>query len=455
MVESALVAPGTRRVPGPKGLPLVGSLLEAWANPLDMMTRGAREHGDIVKFRFAWMQYYLLNAPVAAHRVLVENAKAYHKSPNYQGLKIMLGQGLLTSEGEFWRRQRRLAQPAFHRDKIASFVDVMASCTNDMLDRWEREHPGVLDVHGEMMRLTLRIVGKTLLSADLEADAKQFGEALNVAIKWANEYVESIVRVPPSIPTPKNLRFRRAQGLIESVVMRVVDERRRTGEDKADLLSMLMGSEDETSGEVMSDRQLKDELLTLTLAGHETTANALSFTFDLLSRHPDVLRRLRAEVSRVLGGRSPRLEDLAQMPYTKAVIEESLRLYPPAWVFERIALEDDEVLGYRIPKGSIVAVAPWVIHRNPELWPNPEGFDPERFLKPDPNRHKLAYIPFGAGPRTCIGNVFALTEMQVLLPLIVQRASLELLPGTEIDLDPSITLRPKKGLPMAVRPNVS
>lgn len=454
-MQSALVAPATRTVSGPKGLPLIGSLLDAWSHPLEMMARGAREHGDMVKFRFAWLDYYLLNAPGAAHRVLVENAKAYHKSPNYQGLKIMLGQGLLTSEGDFWRRQRRLAQPAFHRDKIASFVETMASCTKDMLDRWELEQPGTLDVHDEMMRLTLRIVGRTLLSADLEADAKQFGEALNVAIQWANQYVESIVRIPPSIPTPKNLRFRRAQRLIESVVMRVVDERRRSGEDKADLLSMLMGSRDEATGEAMSDRQLKDELLTLTLAGHETTANALSFTFDLLSRHPDVLRTLRAEVSSVLGGRSPTLEDLGRMPYTKAVIEESLRLYPPAWVFERIALEDDEVLGFPIPKGSIVAVAPWVIHRNPALWPNPEGFDPERFSRPEPNRHKLAYIPFGAGPRTCIGNVFALTEMQVILPIIVQRVSLDLVPGSEIALDPSVTLRPKHGLPMTLRTNVS
>ena len=201
----------------------------------------------------------------------------------------------------------------------------------------------------------------------------------------------------------------------------------------------------------MSDKQLKDELLTLTLAGHETTANALSFTFDLLSRHPASLRRLREEAAAVLKGRPPTLEDLPRMPYTKAVIEESLRLYPPAWVFERMALEDDEVLGIPIPKGSVVAVSPWVTHRSPTAFRNPEGFDPERFLEPDPSRHKLAYIPFGAGPRTCIGNVFALTEMQVILPIIVQRASLERLPGYEVELDPSVTLRPKNGLPMAVR----
>ncbi len=452
MVTTAITVAEPRVAPGPRGLPLIGSLLDAWQNPLEMMARGAREHGDVCRFRFAWVDYYLLTDPAAAHRVLVENAKAYNKSPNYRGLKVMLGQGLLTSEGEFWRRQRRLAQPAFHREKIASFIETMAVCTNDMLDRWSATPDGsTLDVHAEMMRLTLRIVGKTLLSADLEADAKQFGEALNVAIRWANDYVDSIVRVPPSVPTPSNLRFRRAQRVIERVVLRVVEERRTSGEDKGDLLSMFMNARDDATGERMSDRQLMDELLTLTLAGHETTANALSFTFDLLSRYPDVARRLRAEASAVLGGRAPRLDDLPRMPYTRAVVEESLRLYPPAWVFERVALEEDEVAGYRIPRGAIVAVSPYTMHRKPTIWQNPEGFDPNRFLEPDPSRPKLAYIPFGAGPRTCIGNAFALTEMQVILPLIMARASLELPPGAELDLEPSITLRPRAGLPMTLR----
>jgi cytochrome P450 len=453
MATSALSLP-EKTIPGPKGLPLLGSLLEAWSDPLALLTRGVREHGEVVRFRFAWLDYVLLSSPSAAHRVLVENAKAYHKSPNYQGLKVMLGQGLLTSEGDHWRRQRKLAQPAFHRERIAGFVDTMAGTTADMLARWASLDAGtVIDVHAEMMRLTLRIVGKTLLSADLESDAKQFGEALNVAIHWANAYVESIVRVPPWFPTPANLRFRSAQRTIEGVVLRVVEERRRSGADQNDLLAMFMNARDETTGERMTDRQLLDELLTLTLAGHETTANALAFTFHLLSRHPAVLADLREEAARVLGGRAPALEDLPRMPYTKAVIEESLRLYPPAWVFERIALEDDEIVGHRIPRGTIVAVSPFVMHRLPSLWPNPEGFDPRRFLEPDPNRPKLAYLPFGGGPRTCIGNTFALTELQIILPMIVQRASLELLPGAELDLDSSVTLRPRSGVPMTLRPH--
>ncbi len=452
MTTTTMTIPGAARVPGPRGRFLLGSLLEMWADPLELMATGARQHGGVVRFRFAWLDYYLLSSAPAAHRVLVENPKAYHKSPNYQGIKTLLGDGLLTSEGDHWRRQRRLAQPAFHREKIASFVSSMAESTSDMLARWDALPAGAeVDAHGEMMRLTLRIVGKTLLSADLEADAKQFGDALNVAIKWANDFVESVVRIPPWVPTPSNVRFRAAQRFIEGVVLKVVEERRASGEDRADLLSMYMGSRDEATGEAMTDRQLLQELLTLTLAGHETTANGLAFTFYLLSKHPDVLRDLRAEAAAVLGGRAPRLEDLPRMPFTRAVIEESLRLYPPAWMFERVALEDDEIAGFRIPKGAIVGVSPYTMHRNPAYWPNPEGFDPTRFLTPDPSRPKLAYLPFGGGPRTCIGNTFALTEMQVILPMIVQRYGLELRAGQALELDASVTLRPRGALPMALR----
>jgi cytochrome P450 len=451
MTTSAISVSGLRTAPGPKGLPIIGSLLEAWRDPIRMLSRGIGEHGDVVAFRFAWLDYYVLNSPAAAHRVLVENARAYHKSPNYQGLKVMLGQGLLTSEGEVWRRQRKLAQPAFHREKIASFVRTMADCTSDMLGRWALLGPGTkLDVHAEMMRLTLRIVGKTLLSADLEADAKQFGEALNVAIHWANAHVEALVRFPVWMPTPANVRFRRAQRLIEGVILRVVEERRASGGEDNDLLGMLMSVRDEATGERMSDRQLLDELLTLTLAGHETTANALAFTFHLLSQNAAITDELRREVDRVLGDRAPGLEDLPRMPFTKAVIEESLRLYPPAWMFERIALEEDEVLGFRIPKGTFIGISPYTMHRKPEYFPDPERFDPRRFLEPDTSRPKLSYLPFGGGPRTCIGNTFALTEMQILLPMIVRRAYLGQVPDSQLKLDTSITLRPRNGVPMTL-----
>lgn len=449
MTSSSLsLAPSRpRSMPGPRGRFLTGNLIEAWNDPLDLFVRGAREHGDYVRFRFAWMSYHLVNDAEGAHRVLVENAKGYHKSENYQGLKVMLGDGLLTSEGELWKRQRRLAQPAFHRESLTSFAEAMVSCTSDMLERWRSEEVGPFDLHREMMRLTFRVVGKTLLGADLEADAREFGEALDESLRWANEYASSIVRVPPWVPTPRNRRFRRAERTIESVVMRVVEERRRQPAPRRDLLAMLMAATDDETGQGMSDKLLRDELLTLTLAGHETTANALSFVFYLLARHPEVHARARAEVRDVLEGRAPTLADLPRMPFVRAVIEESLRLYPPAWVFERQSLEGDEIGGWSIEKGAIVGVSPFCLHRNPRYYPDPERFDPGRFLGPS-DRPKLAFIPFGAGPRVCIGNAFAMMELQLIVPMMLAAFELSLVPGFELALDPSVTLRPKHGVTM-------
>jgi len=449
MTSSALettVDSTLRKMPTQRGRLLSGSLFEAWEDPIALFTKATREHGDLVCFRFAYLEYFLLADAVAAHRVLVENAKGYVKSPNYQGLKVMLGQGLLTSEGDYWKRQRKLAQPAFHRDRLAGFAAQMTRATDDMLGRWDSELRGAFDLHAEMMRLTFRIVGLTLLSTDLEAESDEFGASLNVALRWANEYVESLVRLPPWVPTPKNLAFRKAQRTIEGVVGRVLGERRASGQDGDDLLGMLMSVRDETTGEGMTDRQLMDELLTLTLAGHETTANALTFTFYLLSRHPEVRRKLDAEIATVLEGRTPTLADLPRMPYTKAVIEEAMRLFPPAWVVERLSLDADTVGGYHLPKNAIVGVSPFVMHRNPRYWKNPEGFDPERFLIKDESRPKLAYMPFGAGPRTCIGNAFSMMEMQLIVPMIAQRSALDLVPGFKLELDPSVTLRPKHGV---------
>jgi cytochrome P450 len=444
--------------PGPRGRLGVGSLFEAWSDPLTMMLEGFREFGPVATYRFAWVRYLVVADPEAAHRVLVENPKGYEKSPNYQGLKILLGQGLLTAEGDFWRKQRRMAQPAFHRERLAGFVATMAACTRDGIERWRREADGAaLDVHREMMRLTFRIVGRTLLSVELDGEAKAVGEALDVALRWANDYVESIVRVPPWIPTPRNLAFRRAQRTLDELVLRIVAERRaaheRGEEVPGDLLQMLLEARDEDTGRGMSDEQLKHELLTLVLAGHETTANALSFALWLLARHPDARARLEREVDEVLAGRPPALADLPRLAWTTQVIEESMRLYPPAWVYERVALVDDVVGGFHVPRGTIVGVAPWVMHRNPTLFPDPERFDPERMGKDRAKeRPKHAYLPFGGGPRTCIGNAFAMMEMQIVLAMLAQAYRFEEQPGFQLELEPSVTLRPARGLPMRLVP---
>lgn len=431
--------------PGPKGKPVVGTVFSALDDPLALFMATTQEYGDVAAFRFLQQRYVLVTDPDAIRHVLVENPKAYAKSKNYVGLKVLLGEGLLTSEGDTWKKQRRLAQPAFHRDKLASFVSSMVSCTADMLDRWQDKTSEPFDAHTEMMRLTFRIVGRTLLSKELEGEAKQIGVALNEGLKWANEHVQSLVRIPPSWPTPKNRRMHDAKKTFDDLVFRLIEEREKEG-PKEDLLSMLMDARDEDGGR-MSKQNLRDELLTIVIAGHETTANALSFAIFLLSQHPAVFRKLAAEVAEVLGDRPPTLADVPKLRYATMVIEEAMRLYPPAWVFEREATVDDVVGGFDIPAGTIVGISPYALHRSPKLWENPCGFDPERFSPEQKDkRHKYAYLPFGGGPRTCIGNAFATMEMTIVLAMIAQRVRLDLVPGKEIELDPSVTLRPKSGV---------
>jgi cytochrome P450 len=394
-------------------------VLEALRDPFGLFFRGTQRHGEIVHFRFLRIHYVLLDEPEAIRHVLVENAKAYVKSRNYVGLRTILGNGLLTSEGELWRHQRKLAQPAFHREHLGGFLATMVRCTRDMLDRWERElGDRTFDAHAEMTRLAFRIAGLTLLSAELDGEAKAMGDALTIGLHWANAHAEALVKLPPTWPTPANVRMQRAVGAFDALIYRIIDEREREG-PKPDLLSMLLDAKDEVTGERMDRKQLRDELITLIAAGHETTANALSFAFYLLSKHPEAWRLIVDEVSGVLGDRPMELSDLPRLPYVQRVVQEALRLYPPVWIFERDALEEDTAGPYRIPKGSIVGVCPFVLHRNPRYWDNPEGFDPDRFLPENEKlRPRYAYLPFGGGPRTCIGNQFALMEMAVVLATV-------------------------------------
>jgi cytochrome P450 len=329
--QALLATSPKRRAPSPKGRPIAGHVFEGWRDPIRLMTEAARV-GDVAELRFGpFLRYYVLSGPVGIHHVLKANARNYVKSRNYAGVKFLLGQGLLTSEGEFWKRQRRLAQPAFHHARLAGFAETMARLSADAVSGWRG---GELDVHAEMMRLTFRIVGATLFSTDLAARADEVGEALGVTIRWAQAYAEQVVRLPPWIPTPANVRFGRARERLDRLVSAVIAERRTHTVDPGDLLGMLMAARDD-AGEAMSDRQLRDETMTILLAGHETTANALAFALHLVARHPDVERRLQGEADAVLGGRAPRLEDLPKLAYTEQVIEEAMRIYPPAWCFER------------------------------------------------------------------------------------------------------------------------
>jgi cytochrome P450 len=432
------------------GLPWIGSLLELRRDNIDFLSEVAAV-GDVVELRFIHARYYLVNSPEAVHHILVDNNRNYRKSPNYQGLKLVLGEGLVTSEGEFWRRQRRLSQPAFHRDRVASFVGAMVDETDRMLARWTTRVGEVIDFHAEMMNLTLRIVARTLFSTSVGPEADAIREALGVAIHHANDYAEAVIKPPQWLPLPKNFRFRRSMKTLDSLVFRIIDARRR-GEnaDAADLLALLMAATEDGRG--MSDQQLRDEVMTLVMAGHETTANALAWTFYLLSKDPEVERRLRRDVVAAIGERAPDAEDAPRLRYAKMVVEESMRVFPPVWAIERQALEDDVVGGFRLPKRALVAISPFLLHRHRDYWQNPEGFDPERFAPENAEkRPKFAYLPFGGGPRQCIGMGFATIEAQMILARIVQRFRLELVPGHRVEPEPVVTLRPRGGLPMRLR----
>jgi cytochrome P450 len=314
------------------------------------------------------------------------------------------------------------------------------------------ESSRTLDMHAEMMRLTFRIVGKTLFGSDVEGDAQAIGKALTVAMRFANDHIETLQLLPVWLPLPKNIRFREARATLDALVYRLIDEHR--GEERrGDLLSMLMAVTDEGDGGKMTPKQLRDEVMTLVLAGFETTANALSWALYLVAQHPVVARRLEEEATRVLGGREATFEDVPLLEYTERVMQEAMRLYPPAWAFERQAVEDDEIGGYAIPKGTTIAICPYVLHRNPAIWENPERFDPDRFLPERSNeRSRFAYLPFGDGPRVCIGKGFAMMAMKIILAMLACSFRWRMASNDPVEMDPRITLRPRNGMRMAIVP---
>ena len=441
--------------PGPQGVPVLGNLPAMAKDSLGFLMRSALTYGDVVRFRFLSEEMVLVNHPDYIKHVLQDNNHNYNKDTfDYDLLRIVVGNGLLTSDGDFWLRQRRLVQPAFHHERLAAFGALMTDSTQALLDRWQarsdRDQP--LDVAHEMMRLTLHIVGRALFSIDIDAEADEFGQAFTTMNKYLTESFYRVLPIPMSFPTPRNRRAQRALRTLNQVVRRIIVDRRRTGVDKGDLLSMLLAARDEETGEGMDDNQVRDEVMTLLLAGHETTANALSWTWYLLSTHPAVECTLHAELDRVLGGRVPTVRDLPNLPYNRMVIEESMRLYPPAWAINRKAIADDEIGGYTIRAKSMVFMSAYTMHRHPAFWDNPEGFDPERFTpERSEGRPHFAYFPFGGGPRLCIGNNFAMLEAQLLLATIAQRYRLELVSGHVVMPEPLITLRLHNGLPMMIR----
>ncbi len=443
-----------KQVPGPGGHFLLGNLPDYKDDPLDFLLNLAQEYGDISHFRFMGTSAILLNHPDYIKHVLQDNNRNYNKDTvDYDMLRPVVGNGLLTNDGEDWLRQRRLIQPAFHRRQIDRFGRLMVQAADEMLAAWNgRSQPNdPVDIAQAMMRLTLRIVGEALFGIDLSGEANEVGAAFTYINEDLSSRLIDGYFIPLPIPTPRNLRFHEAKSKLDHVVAEIIQERRREKEERDDLLALLLNARDEETGTGMDDEQMHDELITLLLAGHETTAVALSWTFYLLSEHPKVRQKLEAEVDQVLNGRLPTIDDLPELTYTHQVLQESMRLYPPAWAISRKAIEADTIDDYYIPQGAMIVLSPYTMHRHPRYWTNPEGFDPERF-RPEAakDRPHFAYFPFGGGPRLCIGADFAMTEAQLVLTAVTQRYRLNLVPGHPVKPSPLITLRPKEGLQMTL-----
>ena len=433
----------------PAGNFLLGHLLEVNRDHLGFLLKCARRHGDYVALRFGRRPIIVLNNPRDVEAVLVTQQRNFVKGYFYRLLGPLLGNGLLTSEGDFWLRQRRLAQPAFHRERINSYARTMVAYTHDLLEQWS--DGAERDVHDDMMRLTLRVVGKTLFDTDFDSAAPEIGTSLASALRELSaQMVGPEFLLPAAIPTPSRIRLRRAVERLDPFVLRIIQERRARVEDRGDLLSALLRARDD-DGSGMTDQQLRDEAMTIVLAGHETTALALSWTWYLLSQHPEVEQRLSAELTDVLKGRPPGPEDVAQLPFTEAVLLETMRLYPPIFGIGRESIAACDLNGFALPAHTNVYMVPYVIQRDPRYFDEPDQFRPERWLDGLAKRlPRFAYFPFGGGPRLCIGQPFAMLESVLILSTIAQRWRLRLAAGQQVGMLPALTLRPKYGMRMRI-----
>jgi cytochrome P450 len=428
-----------------KGLPIVGVLPQFRKNPPVFLQSLLRDHGDLVHFRLGPQNIYLVSNPDWIKDILVTNQTNFTKSRFLERAKVLLGEGLLTSEGEFHRRQRRLVQPAFHRDRLVGYASAMVETTAHAREQWTSG--AQLDMAREMMRLTLGVVTKTLFSADVTSDADEIGNALTQVMILFDMVLMPFSEWIEKLPLPSIRRFEKARDFLDKTIYGIIAERRASKEDKGDLLSMLLLAQDEDGLTGMSDKQIRDEALTLFLAGHETTANALMWAWYLLSQNPSAAEKFYDEIDRVLEGRLPTFDDLPRLKYTEGVFAESMRLYPPAWVIGRRAKTDCGIGQYTVPAKSILMISPWVVHRDARWFPEPEQFHPERWIEPD-ERPKFSYFPFGGGTRVCIGERFAWMEGVLLLATVAQQWRFKLVPGHPVSTAALITLRAKHGMKM-------
>ena len=439
--------------PSPPSHPLLGLMREFRQDRIGLYRRVAQAYGDVLRMRFLWVNTYTISHPDYMRQVLVENNHNYVRNPFVNDVfKLFLGDGLFTMDGESWLSRRRLMQPAFHRQRLAGLGTLITDAAEAMLVDWSQWQEGQeITIDEEMMKVTLRVVGQALFSVDLLGAASALGDAFTSVSEFVNYRMNTPFPPPLWLPTPRNRQFKAALATLDSTVHSIIEERKKTSEEKGDLLDMLMAARDADTGAGMTDEELRNEVALLIFAGHETTATTLTWTFYLLSQHPEVENKLHAELATVLGGRTPTLADLPNLPYNRMVIEETMRLYPQAWGVSRKSVAADEVGGYQIPAGASLTLPIMTLHYDPRWWEQPDQFDPERFTpERSANRHKFAYLPFGAGPRQCIGNNFALMEAQLVLATVAQRYQLRLRPGHPVQPDPVFVLRTSHGLPMRV-----
>ncbi len=430
----------------PKGRFPLGNAREFNADTLGFML-DIRQYGDIARAWFGPFPLLIANHPDLFHQVLVTDADKYLKSRvTKRATYPVIGNGIFTSDGEFWKRQRKLVQPAFHIRRIGSYAQVMVDYAEAMIQCWESGE--VYDIDREMTSLTMNVIAKTLFNADVSKESREIGEVIAISLAIVNKRLSTVIALPDWLPTAENRRLARTVRRLDETIQKFIDDRRASGEDTGDLLSMLLIAQDDDGGQ-MTDKQVRDEAMTLFGAGHETTAVTLMWTWYLLSQHPEVEAKLMRELNTVLGGRPPQLDDLPRLPYTEMLVKETLRLYPPAFGTTREAIADTEIGGTTLKKGNPIYLNIYGVHRDARFFPEPDRFDPERFSPANEKQiAKYAYLPFGGGPRVCIGNAFAMMEARLILATVAQQYRLSVAPGHQVVPDRMFTLRPKYGLKM-------
>jgi cytochrome P450 len=440
-----------KTIPGPRGLPIFGVMPEMIRDMLGLFTRTAREFGGIAQFKLLNSTYFLITNPDYVRYILQDNYKNYIRGRSVETGRVLLGNGLPLIDGDFWLHERRLLQPAFHRERIAALASTAGRVIDSFVQNWEHNARSnqPLDLDDEMMRLTLTVIIKSMFSADIDDKIQSLSHAFNVASIFMLWRSQQMWAPPLSVPVPRNVEYNRAFKVLNETIYPLIADARKN--PKNDLLAMLLSMRDEETGQGMSDQQARDEVVTIFFAGHETTAAAITWAFYLLSEHPEVEERLRDELEMILNGRGPTFADLPKLTYTQQVINEVLRLYPAAYLFAREAVAKDVIDGYLIPPKTLIFITPFITHRDPKYWPDPETFDPDRFTPEQvASRPRHHYYPFGEGPHVCIGNNFALMEMQLILATALQRFRLRLVPNHPIGFRPEATLRPKHGMKMTV-----